>query len=77
MALTYMHLLHITNRTLEDLDAYYRSQPSLFVTREPDATCVRRPLKYVQHEEEEMRQSTKDEGPNVGKSEAQMVEHVE
>ncbi|PYH89650.1 general substrate transporter [Aspergillus ellipticus CBS 707.79] len=34
------------NRTLEDLDAYYRSDPPLVVTGDPDAISVNRPLKY-------------------------------
>ncbi|KAK3938697.1 general substrate transporter [Diplogelasinospora grovesii] len=35
------------DRTLEDLDAYYRENPPLFVTRDPDATSRRRPAKYI------------------------------
>ncbi|KAL3448294.1 general substrate transporter [Aspergillus insuetus] len=66
-----------SNRTLEDLDAYYRSNPSLVVITDSDAICVKRPLKYIQHEDEEMRKNTKAGGPNVGKNEFQMVEHVE
>ncbi|GFF40254.1 sugar transporter STL1 [Aspergillus udagawae] len=55
------------NRTLEDLDAYYRSNPPLIVTGDPDAISTGRPLKYIQHEDEELqrqikqRQSTGDE----------------
>ncbi|GLA26509.1 hypothetical protein AnigIFM63326_003669 [Aspergillus niger] len=33
------------NRTLEDLDAYYRSNPPLIVINDPDAISVKRPLK--------------------------------
>ncbi|KAI1811163.1 hexose carrier protein [Poronia punctata] len=35
------------NRTLEDLDAYYRDNPPLLVIKDKDATCVRRPQKFV------------------------------
>ncbi|KAJ5106058.1 hypothetical protein NUU61_003405 [Penicillium alfredii] len=42
------------NRSLEDLDAYYRSNPSLIVTKDPDAICRRRPQKYIEHEDEEI-----------------------
>ncbi|KAJ8133204.1 hypothetical protein O1611_g419 [Lasiodiplodia mahajangana] len=35
------------NRTLEDLDAYYRENPPLIVIKDKDATSVRRPQKFV------------------------------
>ncbi|KAF7593214.1 hypothetical protein BBP40_011844 [Aspergillus hancockii] len=46
------------NRSLEDLDAYYRSNPPLIVVTDPDAISVKRPLKYIQHEDEELRKNT-------------------
>ncbi|KAE8341457.1 hypothetical protein BDV24DRAFT_163296 [Aspergillus arachidicola] len=42
------------NRSLEDMDEYYRSNPALIVTKDPDAICRRRPQKYIQREEEEI-----------------------
>ncbi|GKZ19580.1 hypothetical protein AbraIFM66951_011297 [Aspergillus brasiliensis] len=62
------------NRTLEDVDAYYRSNPSLIVVGDPDAICVKRPLKYIQHEDSEMQ---KIQGIQTSKKETEMVEHVE
>ncbi|EAL86406.1 putative MFS sugar transporte [Aspergillus fumigatus Af293] len=47
------------NRTLEDLDAYYRSNPPLIVTGDPDAISTGRPLKYIQHEDEELQRQIK------------------
>ncbi|KAJ5930901.1 sugar transporter [Penicillium verhagenii] len=38
------------NRSLEDMDAYYRSNPPLIVTKDPDAISRHRPIKYIQHE---------------------------
>jgi MFS family permease len=35
------------NRTLEDLDAYYRENPPLLVIKDRDATSVRRPKKFA------------------------------
>ncbi|KAI1174925.1 hexose carrier protein [Nemania sp. FL0916] len=35
------------NRTLEDLDAYYREDPHLLVIKDKDATSVRRPQKFA------------------------------
>ena len=40
------------NRSLEDIDAYYRSSPTLFVTKDPDAICRERLEKYVVRENE-------------------------
>lgn len=42
------------NRTLEDMDAYYRSNPSLIVTGDPDAISQKRPQKYIDHEKEQI-----------------------
>ena len=36
------------------MDEYYRSNPALIVTKDPDAICRRRPRKYLQREEEEI-----------------------
>jgi hypothetical protein len=41
------------NRSLEDLDAYYRSDPSLVVTGDPDAISRKRPQKYIEWEDEQ------------------------
>ncbi|KAJ9320595.1 hypothetical protein DTO045G8_1553 [Paecilomyces variotii] len=62
------------NRTLEDMDAYYRSNPDLIVVRDPDAVFVKRPLKYIQHEEEEIQKNAKQGGDNLDKA---VVEHAE
>ncbi|KAH0348253.1 general substrate transporter, partial [Aureobasidium melanogenum] len=42
------------NRTLEDLDLYYRDDPSLIVTKDKDATSSQRPMKYIEQEREEL-----------------------
>ncbi|KAJ5288760.1 hypothetical protein N7478_001790 [Penicillium angulare] len=47
------------NRTLEDIDAYYRSNPSLIVTTDHDAICKNRPQKYIDHEDEEVSRTAK------------------
>ncbi|QKX61809.1 uncharacterized protein TRUGW13939_08965, partial [Talaromyces rugulosus] len=46
------------NRTLEDVDAYYRSNPALIVIKDPDAISTKRPIKYIQHEDEEIMRKT-------------------
>ncbi|KAF5855567.1 hypothetical protein ETB97_008977 [Aspergillus alliaceus] len=47
------------NRTLEDLDAYYRSNPPLIVINDPDAISATRPLKYIEHEDEELQKNAR------------------
>ncbi|KAB8205809.1 general substrate transporter [Aspergillus parasiticus] len=62
------------NRTLEDIDAYYRSNPSLIVIKDPDAISVKRPLKYIEHEDHEMKKIGEIRTKKVDDL---MVEHVE
>ncbi|RWA05335.1 hypothetical protein EKO27_g9770 [Xylaria grammica] len=45
------------NRTLEDLDEYFRSNPSAVVVRDRDAVSAKRPQKYTTREEEGFRQN--------------------
>ncbi|KAJ5464410.1 general substrate transporter [Penicillium daleae] len=72
MPVIYFFYPETANRTLEDLDAYYRTNPSLIVTRDPDEICSKRPLRYIQHEDKEI-QRNKDQGKTGGPG----VEHVE
>ncbi|KAJ5377168.1 uncharacterized protein N7496_004577, partial [Penicillium cataractarum] len=58
------------NRSLEDIDAYYRSNPSLVVTKDADAIFRRRPQKYIDREDEEVERTT------AGKSRLVAVENV-
>ncbi|KAB8277247.1 general substrate transporter [Aspergillus minisclerotigenes] len=62
------------NRTLEDIDAYYRSNPSLIVIKDPDAISVKRPLKHIEHEDHEMKKIGEIRTKKVDDL---MVEHVE
>ncbi|KAL4734363.1 general substrate transporter [Aspergillus similis] len=64
------------NRTLEDIDSYYRSNPPLLVTRDPDAISAKRPLKYVQREDEEIQRRMKEARIMGRKSDEASVEHV-
>ncbi|KAL7660585.1 hypothetical protein ACMYSQ_000039 [Aspergillus niger] len=67
------------NRTLEDVDDYYRSNPPLLVTRDPDAVSTQRPWRYRQREEAEyQRQKDAQVGTDASKdSSAASVSHVE
>ncbi|KAI0100948.1 sugar transporter [Nemania sp. FL0031] len=53
------------NRTLEDLDAYYRENPPLIVVKEKDAISVRRPRKFAVRRNLDIREVT-GAGPNKG-----------
>ncbi|KAL4767646.1 hypothetical protein BDW60DRAFT_226402 [Aspergillus nidulans var. acristatus] len=64
------------NRTLEDIDSYFRSNPPLLVTRDPDAISAKRPLKYVQREDEEIQRRMKEARIMGRKSDGASVEHV-
>ncbi|CAI7669291.1 unnamed protein product [Penicillium pancosmium] len=50
LPILYFFYPETANRSLEDMDAYYRSNPSLIVTKDPDAICRKRPQKYIDHE---------------------------
>ena len=42
-------------RTLEDMDRFFREDPPLLVNFDKDACSKRRPEKYIEHEEKEVR----------------------
>ncbi|KAM0199203.1 hypothetical protein ACHAPA_012311 [Fusarium lateritium] len=78
MPVIYFIYPETANRTLEDLDEYYRNNPSLIVTQDSDAICSKRPLKYVEKEKTHLRRLARvsqdlshDKGGPVGN------EHVE
>lgn len=64
------------NRTLEDVDAYYRTNPPLIVVCDPDAVSAKRPLKYIQHEDEEIQRKAKGQGQKEMHGTA-YVEHIQ
>lgn len=65
------------NRTLEDVDAYYRSNPPLIVAGDPDATSRKRPLRFIQHEDNEVQRRAKQTESLASKGdEFASAEHV-
>ncbi|KAJ4317657.1 hypothetical protein N0V84_007257 [Fusarium piperis] len=54
-----------SNRKLEDLDAYFRTNPSVIVINDKDAISSKRPLKYIQQEEEDIRREQRSIGEVV------------
>ncbi|KAK1706602.1 uncharacterized protein BDZ83DRAFT_543751, partial [Colletotrichum acutatum] len=47
----YLFYPETANRTLEDLDEYYRNDPPLIVIGDKDAIASKRPKKYVDRQE--------------------------
>lgn len=54
LPILYFFYPETANRTLEDMDAYYRPNPSLIVTGDPDAISQKRPQKYIDYENEQI-----------------------
>lgn len=54
MPVIYFLYPETANRTLEDLDDYYRHNPKLIVVGDKDVTSSKRPRKYVEKEEAEV-----------------------
>ncbi|RKK76401.1 hypothetical protein BFJ69_g7051 [Fusarium oxysporum] len=55
------------NRKLEDMDAYFRENPSVMVIRDNDAIVTKRPEKYIQREQEDIQTEEAEDGsPVVG-----------
>ncbi|KAG2000878.1 hypothetical protein GB937_010739 [Aspergillus fischeri] len=65
------------NRTLEDVDAYYRTNPPLIVVLDPDAISTKRPLRFTQHEDEELQRKVKEAQIEISKGDSADVEHAE
>lgn len=45
-------------RTLEDMDTYYRESPPLLVFRDKDVTSSKRPAKYIEQEQQNIRNAS-------------------
>ncbi|KAF4823283.1 Sugar transporter STL1 [Colletotrichum siamense] len=58
----YLFYPETANRTLEDLDEYYRNNPPLVVIGDKDAIGTKRPQKYVDHEEAQVERVAHEDG---------------
>ncbi|KAJ5627240.1 hypothetical protein N7528_004667, partial [Penicillium herquei] len=64
----YLFYPETANRTLEDIDSYYRENPGLIVIRDPEAISVKRPMRFILHEEAEMKKNMAAGNVNMDKS---------
>lgn len=56
--LTYFFYPETADRTLEDIDRMFRDNQSILVFRDPDMTSSKRPRRYVEHTEREIRRNS-------------------
>jgi len=78
LPIIYLCYPETSSRTLEDLDAYFRSDPSLFVFRDQDAISSTRPLKYIERENEEVHRVEEQDvvaGKRSGMDDAETQHH--
>ncbi|KAI8302256.1 hypothetical protein K4K59_000594 [Colletotrichum sp. SAR11_240] len=62
LPIIYLFYPETANRTLEDLDEYYRNNPPLIVIGDKDAIGTKRPQKYVDHEEAQVDRVAHEDG---------------
>ncbi|KAF2242601.1 sugar transporter [Trematosphaeria pertusa] len=62
LPILYLFYPETSDRSLEDIDAYYRENPSLIVIGDKDAISVRRPQKFVDMEREDIEKARRNEG---------------
>lgn len=56
--IVYLFYPETADRTLEDIDRLFRDDAPIFVFRDKDAISEKRPLKYVEHYENEVRRNS-------------------
>lgn len=56
--IVYLFYPETADRSLEDIDRMYRDNPKLLVFRDKTITSAKRPMEYVQHEQEQVRRNS-------------------
>ncbi|KAJ5806896.1 sugar transporter [Penicillium riverlandense] len=77
LPILYFFYPETANRSLEDMDAYYRTNPALIVTTDPDAISRKRPQKYIEREGQTIERSAANKGLRLRSSvDAAHVEQI-
>ena len=73
--ITYLFYPEAANRTLEDIDQFFESEPGIFINWNKTAVQLRRPIKYIEADEriarEDIRFTDKEKEESIG------IEHLE
>ena len=62
--IVYLFYPETSDRTLEDVDRFFRENQNIFIFRDPDAISSKRPLAYIEHEQAEVRRNSSAVGVN-------------
>ncbi|KAI0160934.1 general substrate transporter [Hypoxylon sp. FL1284] len=60
LPIIYLFYPETSNRTLEDLDAYYRDNPPLVICGDRDSTTVRRPERFIQAQDRDIEEAAEN-----------------
>lgn len=76
--IVYLFYPETADRTLEDVDRLFRENQNIFVFRDPDAISAKRPLKYVEHEQAQVRRNSSvvSANPEAMKRRAEALDRV-
>ncbi|KAI4200267.1 MAG: hypothetical protein LQ350_004015 [Teloschistes chrysophthalmus] len=64
--IVYLFYPETADRTLEDIDRLFREDVAVFVFRDRDAVCEKRPAKYIEYEQNEVRRNSSVVGAGAG-----------
>ncbi|KAL9581981.1 MAG: hypothetical protein Q9212_003568 [Teloschistes hypoglaucus] len=64
--IVYLFYPETADRTLEDIDRLFREDVGVLVFRDKDAVCEKRPAKYVEYEQNEVRRNSSVVGAGAG-----------
>ncbi|KAJ2892768.1 Sugar/inositol transporter [Zalerion maritima] len=65
MPIIYFLYPETANRSLEDMDFYYRSNPALVVTKDPVAVASKRPLLFIEREDGELQRNMQGDRKSI------------
>ena len=63
--IVYLFYPETSDRTLEDVDRFFRENQDIFIFKDKDAISSKRPLAYIEHEQAEVRRNSSAIGQNT------------